>query len=208
MLALAGCGEPSIRELKNRRELEALLTAISLKNAKELDKDSKRIDDRHSSGELSDASYKLLEEIVKQQRAAGKTVLVVSHALGEVARVCDRLAVLVGGRLAYLGTLGSLLHDPNTGEERSPSVLIEFSKWKLNSKIADSVFAFKAPAGAKKQKATTGARGEFAFRVPVAAMRYALHAQARGYASQDKRASIEGEQRVEVTFLLAPESKQ
>jgi ABC-2 type transport system ATP-binding protein len=61
----------------------------------------------------------LLEEIVKQQRAAGKTVLVVSHALGEVARVCDRLAVLVGGRLAYLGTLGSLLHDPNTGEERS-----------------------------------------------------------------------------------------
>ena len=53
LLAVAGCGEPSERELKNRRELEALLTAISLKNAKELDKDSKRIDDRHSSGELS-----------------------------------------------------------------------------------------------------------------------------------------------------------
>jgi hypothetical protein len=64
-----------------------------------------------------------------------------------------------------------------------------------------------APAGLKKQKASTGARGEFAFRVPVAAMRYALHAQARGYTSQDKRTSIEGEQRVEVTFLLARESK-
>jgi hypothetical protein len=34
-------------------------------------------------------------------------------------------------------------------EERSPSVLIELSKWKLNSKIPDTVFAFKAPKGAK-----------------------------------------------------------
>jgi hypothetical protein len=69
LLALAGCGEPSIRELKNRRELEALLTAISLKNAKELDKDSKRIDDRHSSGELSDDSYRDLNEIVKKAQS-------------------------------------------------------------------------------------------------------------------------------------------
>lgn len=45
LLTVAGCGEPSIRELKNRRELEALLTAISLQNKKELDKDIKRIDD-------------------------------------------------------------------------------------------------------------------------------------------------------------------
>ena len=43
MLWLTGCGEPSVRELKNRRELEALLTAISLKNQKELDKDIQQI---------------------------------------------------------------------------------------------------------------------------------------------------------------------
>jgi len=61
----------------------------------------------------------LLHEIVSQQRAVGKTVLVVSHALGEVAQVCDRLAVLVEGRIAYLGSLGALLHDPDTGRERS-----------------------------------------------------------------------------------------
>src|SRR5436309_1399031 len=50
---------------------------------------------------------------------AGKTVLVVSHALGEVARVCDRLAVLVEGRLAYCGALAPLLRDPATGTARS-----------------------------------------------------------------------------------------
>ncbi len=60
-----------------------------------------------------------LQEIVAQERRAGKTVLFVSHALGEVTQVCDRLAVLVEGRLAYLGSLGSLLRDPRTGLERS-----------------------------------------------------------------------------------------
>jgi hypothetical protein len=68
VLMLTGCGEPSVRELKNRRELEALLTAISLKNQKELDKDIGRIDDRHTSGELSDPSYKRLQEIIRKAK--------------------------------------------------------------------------------------------------------------------------------------------
>jgi len=63
---LAGCGGPSEREYKNRRELEALLTAITLRNKKELDKDIQRIQDRHASGELSDESYKDLQEIIKK----------------------------------------------------------------------------------------------------------------------------------------------
>jgi hypothetical protein len=66
---VTGCGEPSVRELGNRRELEALLTAVSLKNKKELARDIKRIDDRHASGELSDDGYKDLEEIVKKAQS-------------------------------------------------------------------------------------------------------------------------------------------
>ena len=69
LLLLTGCGEPSVRELKNRRELEALLTAISLKNQKELDKDIQRIEERHTSGELSDDGYKDLQEIIKKAQA-------------------------------------------------------------------------------------------------------------------------------------------
>ena len=69
MLLLAGCGEPSVRELKNRRELEALLTAISLKNKKELEKDILRIEERHDSGELSDERYKDLQAIAKKAQA-------------------------------------------------------------------------------------------------------------------------------------------
>jgi hypothetical protein len=67
---LAGCSaEPSERELKNRRELEALLTAVSLKNKKELDRDARRIEDRHASGELSEAPYRTLQEIISKAQA-------------------------------------------------------------------------------------------------------------------------------------------
>ena len=62
---------------------------------------------------------RLLQEIIAGQRQAGKAVLVVSHALGEVAQVSDRLAVLVEGRLAYLGSFASLVRDPDTGRART-----------------------------------------------------------------------------------------
>jgi ABC-2 type transport system ATP-binding protein len=65
------------------------------------------------------SARELLQEILVEQRRAGKTVLVVSHALGEVAQVCDRVGVVVAGRLAFLGSLSSLLRDPATNSERS-----------------------------------------------------------------------------------------
>lgn len=61
----------------------------------------------------------LLQEMVAAQRQAGRTTILVSHALGEVAEMCDRLAVLVEGRLAHCGPLAALLHDPQTGQRRS-----------------------------------------------------------------------------------------
>jgi hypothetical protein len=68
LICLAGCGEPSVREYKNRGELEAVLAAVSLRNAKELARDATRIGDRHASGELSDAFHKELSEIVELAR--------------------------------------------------------------------------------------------------------------------------------------------
>ncbi len=70
LLAIAGClGNPSDRELKNRRELEAILTAITIKDRKQLDRDACRIEARHNSGELSDASFKSLDAIIERARS-------------------------------------------------------------------------------------------------------------------------------------------
>jgi len=68
-MATAGCGGPSDVERENRKAFEMLLTAISLKNPKELEKDATRIEERHSGGQLSDARHKDLLGIIEKARA-------------------------------------------------------------------------------------------------------------------------------------------
>lgn len=65
------------------------------------------------------------------------------------------------------------------------------------------------PAQLKKvtRAAESSARGEYVFRVPVQAMKYKVRAAAKGLIPQEKSVSIEGGERIDVTFLLAPESK-
>jgi ABC-2 type transport system ATP-binding protein len=61
----------------------------------------------------------LLREIVAEQRRRAKTVLIVSHVLGEVEKACDRLAVLVDGSVAHVGPVADLLREPESGGQRS-----------------------------------------------------------------------------------------
>jgi hypothetical protein len=69
LLVSSGCGGPREREIKNARAFEALLTAVSLKNAKEMEADAASIEARHDAGELSDGNYRALQEIVSKARA-------------------------------------------------------------------------------------------------------------------------------------------
>ena len=50
-----------------------------------------------------------VRELLLKQRNAGKTVFLSSHLLSEVETVCDRVAVLHGGRLVRLGRTTDLL---------------------------------------------------------------------------------------------------
>lgn len=63
------------------------------------------------------------------------------------------------------------------------------------------------PSIVKKLTAVSDRRGEFAFRVPVTAMRFTVRAAIKGYVPQQKSVTVEGEQRVDATFTLEPESK-
>jgi ABC-2 type transport system ATP-binding protein len=61
------------------------------------------------------AGRQLLREVIAGLRRQGRTVLLVSHVLTEVEQLCDRLAVLVNGRLVHTGPLKELVGDPSTG---------------------------------------------------------------------------------------------
>jgi ABC-2 type transport system ATP-binding protein len=64
------------------------------------------------------AGKQLVRDTVHEQRRQGKTVLMVSHAAAELEALCDRAAVIVGGKLAFQGTLAELTADPADGVRR------------------------------------------------------------------------------------------
>ncbi len=66
----------------------------------------------------------LLRQVVRELKAAGKTVLLVSHVLNEVEELCDTLAVLVAGTVVYTGSLATLTRDP-AGGKRSLEVALK-----------------------------------------------------------------------------------
>jgi len=47
-------------------------------------------------------------EFVRDCRARGKCVIFSTHIMGEVSRLCDRLAIVHKGRVQFLGTLEEL----------------------------------------------------------------------------------------------------
>jgi hypothetical protein len=63
------------------------------------------------------------------------------------------------------------------------------------------------PLKLKKLQAVSDSRGEFAFRVPPGAMHYVISASAKGYRAAQKTVVLQGDDRVDVTFQLDPESK-
>jgi ABC-2 type transport system ATP-binding protein len=61
----------------------------------------------------------LLREVIAGRKAKGKTVLLVSHVLSEVEQTCDRVAVIVNGKVVKDATLAELTRDPKSGKPRS-----------------------------------------------------------------------------------------
>lgn len=58
---------------------------------------------------LDAEGFVVLNEILDEARAAGTTVLIASHAASDLAERCDRMAVLLDGRIAEEGSPGDLL---------------------------------------------------------------------------------------------------
>ena len=75
------------------------------------------------------------------------------------------------------------------------------------AEITLSIAADQEQSKIKKLTAISDSRGEFAFRVSTAAMTYMVRVTCKGYSPQQKQVFVEGEQRVDATFTLSPESK-
>lgn len=68
---------------------------------------------------------RMVYDAIDQQRRFGLTTIVVSHALGDVERWCDRVAVLREGELVYLGPTAELTWDAEKSTNRSLEKALE-----------------------------------------------------------------------------------
>jgi ABC-2 type transport system ATP-binding protein len=64
------------------------------------------------------AGRRLVLDVIAERRRNNRTVLLVTHLVSEIEQVCDRLAVLVAGRLVFTGTVAELRRDPHAAAPR------------------------------------------------------------------------------------------
>lgn len=85
--------------------------------------------DEPNTGLDPQVGQEIYELIIKTQKLAGFTGIVVSHEIPEVFQVCDRVAMLYQGKVQHEGTIDSLLSSSNPvvkqfieGEREGPIV--------------------------------------------------------------------------------------
>ncbi len=75
-----------------------------------------------------------VKDLILALRENGKTVIVTSHLLSDVEEVCDRIAILYGGRRQLLGTVEELLANKDRTQIESDQLPPEIVK-EIESKI-------------------------------------------------------------------------
>jgi ABC-2 type transport system ATP-binding protein len=79
-----------------------------------------------------------IKDLILELRSRGTTVLLSSHLLADVEDICDRIAILYGGRLQAEGTVSELLADADRQ-------LIETDR--LDSRMIEKIKSFVAEGG-------------------------------------------------------------
>ncbi len=90
-----------------------------------------------------------IAELILQLKAAGKTVLITSHLLGQIEEICDRVAILDRGRLVLEGAVADLVGRADRQalvvESLAPAELAELRAWlAARGKRLDAVEAPRA----------------------------------------------------------------
>ncbi len=73
LLCAAGCSLPSEVDRDNRRLVDAILTAITMKNVNWLEDDAALAEKRHEAGHFTDDEYAQLQSIIETARSGDWT---------------------------------------------------------------------------------------------------------------------------------------
>jgi len=96
---------------------KGMVQRLALAQALVNDPDLLVLDEPSEGMDLS--AKRLLHEIILDRRRRGSSVILVSHALDDVQRLCDRVALLRAGRVTFAGTVEELSGRHDEGGARS-----------------------------------------------------------------------------------------
>jgi ABC-2 type transport system ATP-binding protein len=97
----------SVRSRKIGKISRGMLQRVGLAQALVNDPELLVLDEPTSA--LDPVARVEVRELLLRAKAAGKTIFLSSHLLSEIENVCDRVAFLIKGEIARLGTLSELL---------------------------------------------------------------------------------------------------
>ena len=94
---------------------------------------------------------------------------------------------------------GSQQLNPGAGPDAIQSAL---------NRTADSILALKSAPAKKLQQQISSPRGEFSFHVPPGPTSYVVTATLKGFQTAREEIEIQGQEQINATLLLVPESKK
>jgi hypothetical protein len=119
---------------------------------------------------------------------------------------------------AHATILGTVFRDPGFALPEAKVTLFLLDDSAHNGrrgKTSDSCEGAAAPCAQKAEpkpkkldEAISNYRGEYRFEVPAAEAKYVVRATLKGFKADEKEISISGEDRIEATLVLVPESKK
>lgn len=74
----------------------------------------------------------LVHTLIREHRKQGKSVLLITHAPGDIEKLCDCVLLLKNGKPVFTGTTAELLRDPSSGARQSTDKALQrFFKYTL-----------------------------------------------------------------------------
>jgi ABC-2 type transport system ATP-binding protein len=104
LLARVGLADRSREPI--RRFSKGMLQRLALAQALINDPELLVLDEPSEGMDLS--ARRLLGEVLRERQSQGRTAILVSHGLADIERLCNRVAVLRGGRTAFVGPVSQL----------------------------------------------------------------------------------------------------
>lgn len=89
----------------------------------------------------------ILPYLSRLRQAGGPPILYVSHAMGEIARLADRLVIMRQGRVAWTGNLDTALSDPAAAALIGPGESGALLAGQVSDHTADGLTRVDTPAG-------------------------------------------------------------